>query len=66
MSFNTAKVIKKTTRNAEAIAQGGEKLKGKLILEVPKQAGEISKEVLEHASDNFVKIRDITGKILNP
>ncbi|RKE44313.1 polymorphic toxin-type HINT domain-containing protein [Sphingobacterium detergens] len=64
--YGTDQVIKKTTRNAEAIAQGGEKLKGKLILEVPKQAGEISKEVLEHASDNFVKIRDITGKILNP
>ncbi|MCX2449968.1 polymorphic toxin-type HINT domain-containing protein [Pedobacter sp. PLR] len=58
--------IKETARNADAIAKGGKELSGKMILEVPKQAGEISKKVLEHASDNFVQIRDITGEILNP
>ncbi|WP_421941941.1 polymorphic toxin-type HINT domain-containing protein [Pedobacter sp.] len=58
--------IKETARNADAIAKGGKELSGNMILEVPKQAGEISKEVLEHATDNFVQIRDITGKILNP
>ena len=57
--------IKNTARNAEAIAQGGDKLKGELILEVPKQAGEISKDILQHAADAGVKIRDVSGEVLN-
>lgn len=58
-------LIKETARNADAIAKGGRKLAGEMILEVPKQSAEISKEVLQHAADNAVKIRDVSGKILN-
>ncbi|CVK15692.1 intein N-terminal splicing region [Apibacter mensalis] len=56
-------VIKNTKRNAEAIARGGDKLKGKMILEVPRQTEKISKEVLEYAAKRNVTIRDVSGKI---
>lgn len=59
-------LIRNTTRNADAIAQGGKELAGEMILEVPKQTYKISNEVLEHATENMVKIRDVTGEILNP
>jgi hypothetical protein len=34
-----------------------------MILEIPPQKGEISKEILEHAKNQYVKIRDTNGKI---
>ena len=58
--------IKNTPRNAEAIAQGGDKLNGKMILEVPPQKKAIPPEVLEHATKKKVLIRDTSGKIYNP
>ena len=56
-------VIKNTTRNADAIAQGGEKLAGEMILEVPKQTKQIADEVIEYADEVGVKIRDVLGNI---
>ncbi|WP_293787028.1 polymorphic toxin-type HINT domain-containing protein [uncultured Pedobacter sp.] len=56
-------LLKKTPRNADAIAQGGEKLSGEMILEVPVQKGGIPQSVLDHAKDAGVKIRDIGGNL---
>jgi hypothetical protein len=58
--------IKNTERNAEAIEQGGKELKGDMILEIPPQKGEIPKDVLEHATDKKVIIRDTNGTVYNP
>jgi len=58
--------IRQTARNADAIAQGGAELVGQMILEVPTQAGKISNEILEYATENSVAIRDVVGNILNP
>jgi hypothetical protein len=63
--YEKGTMIKNTERNAEAIKQGGKKLSGDKILEVPLQKGEIPSEILEHASKNNVTIRDINGKIYN-
>ncbi|MCE8594715.1 hypothetical protein K0F38_02580 [Bacteroides fragilis] len=57
--------IKNTPRNAEAIGQGGKKLKGEMILEVPPQKGAVPQKVLERATDKKVLIRDTNGKIYN-
>lgn len=57
--------IKNTSRNAEVIGQGGNKLKGQMILEVPRQKGAVPQKVLEHATDKQVLIRDTNGKIYN-
>ena len=56
-------VIKNTERNAEAIARGGNELKGKMILEVPIQTEKIFIEVLVYAAEKNVIIRDLSGKI---
>ncbi|SFB98944.1 hypothetical protein SAMN04489722_101409 [Algibacter lectus] len=64
--YPPGELIKETTRNADAIEQGGKELAGDMILEVPKQTKKIASEVLEHATDNMVKIRDTAGNILNP
>ena len=55
--------IKNTPRNAEAIGQGGKKLKGEMILEVPPQKGAVPQKVLERARKKRVIIRDTNGKI---
>jgi hypothetical protein len=52
-------VIKNPERNAEAIARGGNRLDGQMILEVPRQTEKISKEVLEYAAKRNITIRDI-------
>ena len=57
--------IKNTARNAETIGQGGKKLKGQMILEVPPQKGTVPQKVLDHATDKRVLIRDTNGKIYN-
>ena len=43
----------------------GDKLKGRMILEVPEQEAKISPKVLEYANDYNIKIRDIKGKSYN-
>ena len=58
--------LKNTARNADAIEQGGNALKGKMILEVPPQKVPVPDEVLKHAKTNRVIIRDTGGTILNP
>lgn len=58
--------IRNTKRNTDAIAQGGKKLKGEMILEVPVQKSNIPQSILDYATKNKVKLRDIKGNILNP
>ncbi len=58
--------LKNTARNSEAISQGGKRLDGQMILEVPVQKVPVPDEVLKHATKNDVLIRDIGGNILNP
>ncbi len=42
------------------------KLEGDLILEIPVQkSGKIPQSILDYANENFIKIRDINGKIYN-
>ncbi len=55
--------IKDTKRNADAIKKGGDKLGGDMILEIPPQKSPIDPDVLQHAKDVKVKIRDTNGKI---
>ena len=61
--YSPGTAIKETARNGDAIAKGGKELAGEMILEVPQQAGQISKEVLQHAKEAGVKIRDVFGNI---
>lgn len=55
--------IKNTPRNAEVIGQGGDALKGQMILEVPPQKAAIPEKVLDRAKEKHVVIRDTNGKI---
>jgi putative mafB-like protein len=57
--------IKNTPRNAEVIGQGGDALKGQMILEVPPQKAAIPEKVLDRANKKDVLIRDTNGKIYN-
>ena len=57
--------IKNTSRNAEVIGQGGSKLEGRMILEVPPQKGAVPQKVLDRATKKDVLIRDTNGKIYN-
>ena len=43
----------------------GDKLKGRMILEVPKPEAKISAKVLDYAKNHRIKIRDIKGKFYN-
>ena len=43
----------------------GDKLKGRMILEVPEQEAKISVKVLDYAKNHHIKIRDIKGKFYN-
>ena len=43
----------------------GEGIQGKLFLEIPVQTGSISQSILDVANANFIKIRDVQGKIYN-
>ena len=43
----------------------GDKLKGRMILEVPEQKAKISPKVLEYAKNHHIKIRDIKCKFYN-
>ena len=43
----------------------GDKLKGRMILEVPEQEAKISPKVLDYAKNHHIKIRDIKGKFYN-
>lgn len=55
--------IKNTSRNAEVIRQGGSKLEGRMILEVPSQKRTVPQKVLDRATKKHVVIRDTNGNI---
>lgn len=43
----------------------GNKLQGKMILEVPVQTKPIPQKVLDFANKNYIKIRDVKGEMYN-
>lgn len=61
--YKPGTLIKNTPRNADAIKQGGRRLKGRMVLEVPPQKGAVPQKVLDRARDKHVIIRDTNGKI---
>jgi hypothetical protein len=57
--------IKNTKRNGDVISKGGNKLDGEMILEIPPQKKPIDPDILKHADEKKVIIRDTNGKIYN-
>jgi hypothetical protein len=55
-------VLRQEERTGRKIA--GEKLQGKIILEVPSQTGKVPREVLDYARKKGVTIRTTEGKVL--
>ncbi|MFK8299091.1 hypothetical protein ACI76O_11965 [Capnocytophaga cynodegmi] len=53
--------INRTNKGLKNVKQ----IEGEMILEIPVQKGKIPQDVLDFANENFIRIRDINGKIYN-
>lgn len=62
--YEPGQIIKDSPRNRE-LGIGGKELRGAHILEVPPQDPPVPREVLDHATDRNVTIRDTNGKEYN-
>lgn len=60
--YKQGTLIKNSAKNKE-LGLGGKKLRGKHILEVPKQDSPVPSSILEHAAKHHVIIRDVSGQV---